>query len=83
MKNGVTGGGNSFSGVPMIIRVKVKPGCKKFAIDKKGGFLVIHTKAEAEYGRANAEILNELSKIYKKVRIARGLKTPNKLIDVS
>jgi len=63
----------------MLIQVKVKTGQKHFRI-VKGKEWVISVKAKPVHGKANREIINELSKEYGNVRIIKGLKGDKKTI---
>ena len=63
----------------MIIHARIRTNQKKFSIEK-GKPWVISVKSPPERGMANAEIIMELSKFYKDVRILKGLKSKKKLI---
>ncbi len=66
----------------MIINVKVKTNCSKERIIE-GSILKVELKNKAEKGQANKELINLLSKHYgKRIRIIKGLKSKNKLIEV-
>ena len=65
----------------MIINAKVKTNQSKFSIEK-GEVWIISCKAPGEKNKANIEIIKELSKKYKKVRIIKGLKSRKKIIEV-
>jgi uncharacterized protein YggU (UPF0235/DUF167 family) len=65
----------------VIINVRVKTGYKKFSVEK-GEPWIIRVKSRAENNRANAEIIKELSKEYGKIRIIRGLKSRNKIMEI-
>lgn len=65
----------------MIIQARVRTGQKRFSV-KKGEVWQITTKAKAERNQANHEIINELSKEYKKVRIIKGHKSDKKVIEI-
>lgn len=66
----------------MIIKAKVKPNSPKFEIIDKGEYFQINVTSEPEKGKANLEIVKELSKIYGKCKIIRGLKSRNKIIEI-
>jgi uncharacterized protein YggU (UPF0235/DUF167 family) len=65
----------------MIVEAKVKTNQSKFSV-KKNGVWVISCTSPAESNRANVEIIKELSKKFKKVRILRGLKSKKKFIEI-
>jgi len=65
----------------MIINAKVKTNQPKFSL-KKGEVWIISCTSPAESNKANIEIIKELSKQYKKVRIVKGLKSKKKIIEV-
>ena len=67
----------------MLIKAKVKTNQSKFSINKVDDILEIHTKSPPEKNKANREIIKELTKIYGKCKIVRGLKSSIKLLDVS
>ena len=66
----------------MIITAKIKTNQKKFAIEKKNDVWTISVKSPPEKNKANIEIVKELSKTYKNVRIVSGLKSSRKKIEV-
>lgn len=67
----------------MIINVKVKTNCSKEKIIEQDDYLKVELKNKAEKGEANKELVNLLSKHYgKRVRIIKGLKSKNKVIEV-
>ncbi|HLD85688.1 MAG TPA: DUF167 domain-containing protein, partial [archaeon] len=73
-----------------IINATVKTSQKKFSIvkgqiDAKGVFSgewKISVRSAPENNKANIEIIKELSKMYKSVRIVSGLKSRKKVIEV-
>lgn len=65
----------------MIINAKVKTNQKEFSVIKNGVW-AINCTSPAEKNQANIEIIKELSKHYKKVRILKGLKSKEKVIEV-
>ena len=65
----------------MIINAKVKTNQPKFSV-KKGDTWLISCRSRAEENKANIEIIKELSKQYKKVRIIKGLKSKKKIIEI-
>ncbi len=67
----------------MIIQVKVRPNSSTQEIIEKDNKLIIKLKEKAEDNKANIELINLLSRYYKKrVRIKSGLKSRIKLIEV-
>jgi len=65
----------------MIINAKVKTNQPKFSIEK-GEVWIISCTAAAESNKANIEIIKELSRHYKKVKIVKGLKSKKKVIEL-
>lgn len=65
----------------MIINAKVKTNQTKFSVKKDDVWLISCT-SPAERNQANIEIIKELSKEYKKVRILKGLKSKKKVIEL-
>ena len=65
----------------MIINAKVKTNQSKFSV-KKADVWLISCTSPAESNKANIEIVKELSKQYKKVRILKGLKSKKKVIEI-
>lgn len=66
----------------MIVNAKIKTGQRHFEI-QKGEIWAISVKAQPKNNQANFEIIKELSKTYKKVRIIRGLKSSRKIIELA
>ena len=67
----------------MELEVKVIPNSKRFSIQVDGDRLRVHLKSQPEKGRANMELVEEISKILgKEVRIIKGLKSTRKVIHV-
>jgi len=64
----------------MLINAAVKTRQKRFSIEKHGNNWKISVKSEPENNKANMEIIKELSKAYKSVKIVKGLKSKNKKI---
>lgn len=65
----------------MIIKAKVKTGQKKFSV-VRGEEWTVFVKNEAKGNKANMEIIKELSKFYKKVRVLSGAKAKRKILDI-
>ena len=66
----------------MIIKAKVKPNSPNFKVVQKEGYIEVHLRSEPEKGKANAELVKELSKIYGSCKIIRGKTSKNKIIEV-
>lgn len=71
----------------MIIRVKAHPKSKKELIVKKSDDrFEIFVKEKPENGAANSAVLSLISEYFsvsvKKMRIIRGVTTPNKIIEL-
>ena len=66
----------------MLIQATVKTNQKKFSIVKNENNWLILVGAAPEHNKANIEIIKELSKQYKHVRIVKGLKSSKKIIEV-
>ena len=68
----------------MIIEVKVKPNSKEQEIIKTGeNEYKISLKEKAEDKKANIELLKLLKRYFgKEVRIVKGLKSRNKIVEV-
>jgi len=66
----------------MLINAKIKTGQKKFRIEKNANSekWTISVRSEPKDNKANLEIIKEMSKIYKNVRIIRGKTSKNKTI---
>ena len=65
-----------------ILRLKVSAGKKKFraVLNKEDEVLLVYTKNKAQDGKANLEIVKELSRILKtKIEIVSGFKSKNKI----
>ena len=68
----------------MIIKVKVKPNSKEQEIIKMGyGEYKISVTERAEENKANIELLKLLKRQFgKEVRIVKGLKSRNKIVEI-
>lgn len=71
----------------MFIKIKVQTNCKKEGIIKKGeDSFLIKVKEKPIQGKANARILEMISGYLgieaEKIRIIKGSKTPNKLLEI-
>jgi len=66
----------------MLIQVKVKPNSKENKIIA-GEIMEVFLKSPAENNRANIELIKLLKKYYhSEVRIIKGLKSKNKIIEI-
>ena len=68
--------------INMIVKARVRPGSRESRIERNGDSWTIFTKAPAERNMANLEIIKELGKEYSSVRILKGLKSRNKVIEL-
>ncbi len=68
----------------MKIKIKVKINQPKTEVLEKGDVWKVNVKAKPEQGKANLEIIKFFSKIFKKkVKIIRGLKSKNKILEIN
>jgi len=67
----------------MKLNVKVIPNSKSFRIQLDGETLKIWVRNPAEGGRANQELLTELSRIFGSVKILKGHTSRRKLINLN
>lgn len=65
----------------MLITARVKTRQKCFSV-KKGEIWQISVRSDAKENKANIEIIKELSKEYRNVRILSGLKSKEKRLDL-
>lgn len=67
----------------MKLDVRIIPNSKRFEIKEENNRIKIYLKSRAEKGKANIELVKALSKaLGKSVRIIRGEKSRNKVIEV-
>lgn len=67
----------------MKIKVKVKPMSEKQSIEKINNKYIINLKQKPEDNKANIELLKLLKKKFKKnVKIIKGLKSKNKVVEI-
>ena len=71
----------------MFIKIKVQTNCKKEEIIKRGeDSFLIKVKEKPIQGKANDKVLEMISEHLdigaKKIRIIKGSKTPNKLLEI-
>ncbi len=65
----------------VLLEIKVKTNSSQFDLYEKDGKFILEIKGKPIEGRANIEIVKELSKMFgKNIRIVRGLKSRDKLI---
>lgn len=65
----------------LIIPVRVRPGSGRFAMKDGEAGLVVELSGPAREGRANQELVKELSRILRcEVRIVSGLRSRRKII---
>ena len=65
----------------LIVSVKVKPSSPKFALIKKGEELILEVTAPPQEGKANQEIMKELSALLRcEVQVLRGSASRKKLL---
>jgi len=68
----------------MKIKIKVKLNQPKTEILEKKDIWKLNLKAKPEQGKANLEIIKFFSKMFKKrVKIIRGLKSKNKILEIN
>ena len=65
-----------------LIDVVVRTGRPEFKIEERGGHTVIHLTSEPENEEANRELMREMSKIYKTVKIVRGFHSKHKTLQI-
>jgi len=65
------------------MKIKVKPNSKQEGIEKiDEDFYLVKLKKPAKEGKANQELIRILKKYFKKsIRIKRGLRSRNKIIE--
>jgi len=68
----------------MIIKIRVKPNSKKQGIERASeNEYVVNLKSKAENNKANVELLKLLKKYFKKdIKIAKGMKSRNKIVEI-
>jgi uncharacterized protein YggU (UPF0235/DUF167 family) len=70
----------------MIIKVKARPNSPESRIEEKDGVLHISLKESAKHNKANAELINLLSKYFNtflaNIRILRGKTSRNKIVEI-
>jgi len=67
----------------MKIEVKVKTASGKQGIKKVGEKYIVNLRERAEDNKANIELLKLLKRKFKKgVRIIKGLKSKNKIVEI-
>jgi uncharacterized protein (TIGR00251 family) len=68
----------------MIIKIKVKPGsCKQEIIKIKDNEFIVYLREKPENNKANLELIKLLKKhFHKNIKIIKGLKNRNKIIEL-
>ncbi|MDP2820891.1 MAG: DUF167 domain-containing protein [bacterium] len=71
----------------MLYKIKVRPESKKQQVVKKKNYeFLVCLKSKAEKGMANKELIGLLSDFFgvsvSKIKIKRGLKTTNKILEI-
>ena len=66
----------------MLVAVKVHPKSKQFRIEKRGNEIEVWLTEPAEKGKANAELIKELTKRFGKCRVVSGIKSKKKLLEL-
>jgi uncharacterized protein (TIGR00251 family) len=65
----------------ILIKVRVKPRSSSFKIEREENNLVVHCRNPPEKGRANKELIKELSKLFgHEVFIVSGLSSKEKIV---
>ena len=65
----------------ILIKVKVKPRSSNFKIEREENNLVVRCRNPPEKGKANKELIKELSKFFgRKVFIVSGLTSQEKIV---
>jgi uncharacterized protein YggU (UPF0235/DUF167 family) len=66
----------------MLIKAKIKANQPSFSV-KEGAVWQICLKSKPEKNKANQELVNELSKLYGRVRIVSGFNSRDKVLELS
>ena len=70
----------------MLIKIKVIPNSKNVKIRKEKEILIVNVNTIAKEGKANKRLIDILSKYYSKpkssIKIIKGLKSKNKIIEI-
>jgi uncharacterized protein (TIGR00251 family) len=65
----------------LILSVKVRPGSGRFSLSQSDNDLILELSSPPQAGRANQELVRELSKLFRcEVRILDGLKSRRKIL---
>ena len=68
----------------MIINIKVKPNSKKQEVKKVGENYIVNLKSKPEDNKANIELIKLMKKsLGKDIKIIKGLKSKNKIVEVT
>ena len=69
------------TGNGVLIRVRVKPDSKRFALARKGGQLILEVTSPPKEGKANLEIVKGLKRMFgKDVEIVKGFRSREKVV---
>lgn len=67
----------------LVFSAKIRPGSGKFSFFRKDGDIRLELKSPARGGKANAELIRKLRKMFRReVLILKGFKTRKKLVFV-
>jgi len=66
----------------MIKKAKIKTSSPKFKVIDKGEYLEIHLKSPPQEGKANLELIKEMTKKYGYCKIIRGKTSKNKILEI-
>ena len=64
----------------MIVKVRIKSNKKEFKIRRNSDVWDIELRSKPNQGKANAELLRELKRLYGNAKILRGFKSRDKII---
>jgi len=63
------------------LNVRAHPGSKQTRIEEKDGIVHVYLTAKPEGGRANKQLLEVLGERYGKVRLVRGARSRDKVVE--
>ncbi|MBU5557477.1 MAG: DUF167 domain-containing protein [Candidatus Aenigmatarchaeota archaeon] len=66
----------------MIVAVKVHPNSKRFKIEQCESCLEVWLTEPAEKGKANIELIKELTKRFGNCRIVKGVNSKRKIVEI-
>ena len=65
----------------VVIRIRVKPGARRFSIKRTGDHIILEVKSPPVDGRANEEAIRELSLLFgKPLKLLKGGKSRQKVL---